>query len=329
MKQAGERAVGLTRQLLAFSRKQLLQPVDLDLNQVLLDLQKMLRRLIREDIELVFTLAPELGLVSADRGQLEQVIMNLVINAGDAMPKGGTLSFETANVEFSPEDTKRPATVSAGPYVRLAVTDTGVGMDAATLARIFEPFFTTKGLGKGTGLGLSTVYGIVKQTGGQVLVTSELGQGTVFTIYFPRLQAPHRSPSSSPKRTTPRSGGTETILVVEDEEALRKVVRRMLEDVGYAVLTGANGEEALLASAQHPGPVHLLLTDVVMPRMGGTALAVQFALTRPDAEVLFMSGYTDDSIGDHGVLQEGTNFIEKPFTAAELTRKVREVLDRA
>jgi CheY-like chemotaxis protein len=252
--------------------------------------------------------------------------MNLVVNARDAMPAGGALTIETSNVEVDEEYATRHVAVKPGSYVQLAVTDTGSGMDEQTKTRLFEPFFTTKAKGKGTGLGLSTVYGIVKQSGGNIWVYSELGQGTTFKIYLPREFAAKRR-TSTPPPAARRSTGTETILVVEDEEALRNVARRTLDAAGYRVLIAADGEEALLTGARHAGDIHLLLTDVVMPHMSGKVLAQQLSRTRPTLKVLYMSGYTDDAIVHHGVLDAGTHFLGKPFTGADLVRKVREVLD--
>jgi len=326
VKQAAERAVALTRQLLAFSRKQTLQPVPLNLNQIAAGVEKMLRRIVGEDLDYVQVLAPDLGLVLADPGQIEQVLMNLVVNARDAMPAGGKLTIETANVEFDEEYAARHVAVTPGAYVRLAVTDTGCGMDEKTKARLFEPFFTTKQKGKGTGLGLSTVYGIVKQSGGNIWVYSELGLGTTFKIYLPReLDAAATVPQT--EHVVTRATGTETVLVVDDEEALRRVAQRSLTAAGFTVLTAAGGAEALESAAQHPAEIQLLLTDVVMPKMSGRALALELAKTRPAIKVLYMSGYTDNAIVHHGVLDEGTQFLGKPFTGAELARKVREVLD--
>ncbi len=323
---AGERAAALTRQLLAFSRKQVLQPEWLDLNLIVTEVEKMLRRIVGEDIDLVMVLAADLGVVRADPGQIEQVIMNLVVNSRDAMPAGGKLTIETQNVVLDEEYAGRNLGVAPGPHIRLSVTDTGGGMDEQTRARIFEPFFTTKEKGKGTGLGLSTVYGIVQQSGGNIAVSSVRGHGTTFTVNLPRaMSATAGGPRAS---TLPPSGrGTETILVVEDEDALLRLARRSLEAAGYSVLTAAAGEDALRLSAAHAGEIHLLLTDIVMPRLSGRAVALALVKTRPTLKVLYMSGYTDDAIFHHGVLDPGTHFIGKPFTVSDLTRKAREVLD--
>ena len=328
VKKAGERAVALTRQLLAFSRKQVLQPAVLNLNQIAAGVEKMLHRILGEDIDYVQVLAPHLGAVRADPGQIEQVLMNLVVNARDAMPGGGKLTIETRNVDLDEEYAARHVSVKPGSYVQFTVSDTGCGMDKKTQARIFEPFFTTKETGKGTGLGLSTVYGIVKQSGGNIWVYSEPGQGTTFKIYLPR------DPASISKVTSSRLAaiataptGTETILVVEDEEAILGIAQRILGQAGYTVLTAATASNALRTCNTHPGKVHLLLTDVVMPRMGGRVLAEHLALARPGIKVLYMSGYADDAIVHHGTLDPGTHFIGKPFSALDLTTKVREVLD--
>ena len=327
VKNAAERAAALTRQLLAFSRKQVLQPVALDLNQVATGVEKMLRRILGEDIELVQTLAPDLGLTLADPGQIEQVLMNLVVNARDAMPAGGRLTIETSNVEIDEEYAARHVAVTPGSYVQLAVSDTGCGMDGRTREHLFEPFFTTKEKGKGTGLGLSTVYGIVQQSGGNIWVYSEQGQGTTFKVYLPRERSATTATVITPPTVPMRSTGNETILVVEDEEALRNVARRSLEAAGYQVLTAADGDEALLKSAQHEGDIHLLLTDVVMPRMGGRDVAQALLKMRPTVKVLYMSGYTDNTIGHHGALDAETHFLAKPFTSTALKEKVRAVLD--
>jgi len=328
VKKAGERAVALTRQLLAFSRKQVLQPVVLDLNQIAAGVEKMLRRILGEDIDYVQVLAPDLGKVRADPGQIEQVLMNLVVNARDAMPDGGKLTIETSNVDLDEEYAARHVAVKAGSYVRFAVSDTGCGMDAATQARIFEPFFTTKEQGKGTGLGLSTVYGIVKQSGGNIWVDSEPGHGTTFKIYLPREISAKLTATASKLAAVPTPlTGTETILVVEDEEAIRDIAKRILREAGYTVLTAASPDDALMACKTRPGKIDLLLTDVVMPQMGGRVLAETLVVARPWIKVLYMSGYTDDAIVHHGTLNPGTHFIAKPFSAANLARKVREVLD--
>jgi PAS domain S-box-containing protein len=325
VKNAGERAAVLPRQLLAFGRKQVLQPVPLNLNHVAEGVEKMLRRILGEDIDYVQVLAPDLGVVRADPGQIEQVLMNLVVNSRDAMAEGGKLTIETSNVELDEEYAAHHVGVKPGAYVQLAVTDTGCGMDEQTKTQLFEPFFTTKEKSKGTGLGLSTVYGIIKQSGGNIWVYSELGLGTTFKIHLPRelsVKATNRL------RAIPKPArGNETILVVDDEEALRKVATRSLEAAGYTVLTAAAGDEALLISAQHAGIIHLLLTDVVMPRMSGQTLAQALLKTRPMAKVLYMSGYADNAFIHHGVVDEGTHFIGKPFTATDITRKIRGVLD--
>jgi two-component system cell cycle sensor histidine kinase/response regulator CckA len=327
VKKSGERAAGLTRQLLAFSRKQVLQPESISLNHVAEGIEKMLRRILGEDIDFVQRLAPDLGVIHADPGQMEQVLMNLVVNARDAMPEGGKLTIETCNVEIDEEYAARHVAVVPGPYVQLSVTDTGSGMDAQTRSRLFEPFFTTKAKGKGTGLGLSTVYGIVKQSGGNVWVYSELGRGTTFKIFLPRDPSAVAPVVAAPPAVPRRSTGTETILLVEDEEALRRVAKRMLDASGYTVLAAAGGEEAIRIVAQHEGGIQLLLTDVVMAGMGGRTLAHELVKARPELKILYMSGYTDDAIVHHGVLEAGTHFLAKPFTAPDLLRKVREVLD--
>jgi two-component system cell cycle sensor histidine kinase/response regulator CckA len=297
------------------------------LNQSAAGVEKMLRRILGEDIDMVQTLAPNLGLTLADPGQIEQVLMNLVVNARDAMPEGGKLTIETSNVDIDEGYAAAHVAVKPGSYVQLAVSDTGCGMDEQTRARIFDPFFTTKAKDKGTGLGLSTVYGIVKQSGGNIWVYSELGQGTTFKVYLPREHSVTTATAIKPSTVPERVTGTETILVVEDEEALRKIALRTLGSAGYTVLTAGNGEEALLTSAKHVGDIHLLVTDVVLPRMGGRVLAQELSKKRPTVKVLYMSGYTDDAIVHHGVLDAGTPFLAKPFTAADLARKVREVLD--
>ena len=323
---AADRAAALVRQLLAFSRKQVLKPQVLDLNKIVGAMEGMLRRLLGENIEFAVGLNQGLGKVSADPGQVEQVVMNLACNARDAMPDGGKLTIETNDIELDEANAGQELGVRAGPYVILSVTDTGCGMDERTRARLFEPFFTTKQTGKGTGLGLATVYGIVKQSGGTVWVSSEPGSGTTFKVYLPR--------ALSLKDTTSRLAlveqpvpGTGTILVVEDEEGVRNLAKRILEKAGYVVVTASNGNEALALCEQHSQSLRLMLTDVIMPQMSGKQLANRVAQLCPGLRVVFMSGYTDDAIIQHGVLDAGTPFIGKPFDAADLTRLVHEVLD--
>jgi two-component system cell cycle sensor histidine kinase/response regulator CckA len=323
---AAERAASLTRQLLAFSRKQVLQPQRLDLNRVVGHMDKMLRRIIGEDIDLVTVLGPELGTVTADPGQIEQVVMNLAVNARDAMPQGGKLTIETADVDLDEAYAQQHLEVQPGPYVMLAVSDTGVGLDQEAQARIFEPFFTTKEMGKGTGLGLSTVYGIVKQSGGLIWVYSEPGKGTTFKIYLPRLEGPGDAAGLYQVPGT-CEWGSETILLVEDEDLVRQVARRILARHGYSVLEAASGDNALVVSREHAGPIHLMLTDVVMPGMGVQEIMENLKSQRPEMKVLFMSGHTENAIVHHGVLNPGTAFIQKPFKHDFLAHKVREVLD--
>jgi two-component system, cell cycle sensor histidine kinase and response regulator CckA len=322
---AAARAAGLTRQLLLFSRQQVVEPKVMDLNEVLTSMDKMLQRILGEDVSLVSLTTKSSGRVKVDPSHIEQVILNLVVNARDAMPTGGKLTIETTSVVLDEGYAMNHLPAKAGPHVMLAVSDTGTGMDRETQKRIFEPFFTTKGTGKGTGLGLSTVFGIVQQSGGHIWVYSEPGKGTTFKIYLPRVDAKLDVLNPSVTPTTLR--GTETVLLVEDEEQVRTVVLAVLRRQGYHVIPAQNGGEALLLCEKHPGAIDLLLTDVVMPSMSGPELARRLAATRPEMRVLCMSGYTDDSIVRHGVLESGVAFIQKPITPASLTAKVREVLD--
>ncbi|MCM2270812.1 MAG: response regulator, partial [Thermoanaerobaculia bacterium] len=325
IRRAGESAAALTRQLLAFSRQQVLSPVVLDLNAVVAPLEPMLARLLGEDVVVRLRLAPALGRVEADAHQIEQVVMNLAVNSRDAMPDGGHLTIETADVELDAAYAEQHVGVEPGHYVMLAISDDGHGMDAATRERLFEPFFTTKEAGKGTGLGLATVYGIVKQSGGHIWIYSESGQGTTFRIYLPRTDGAAPAVVARPP-AAPR-GGDETVLVVEDQEALRQLLGRLLSAAGYRVLTASNGAEALALSAAHAGAVDLVLTDVVMPEMGGLELMARLRERHPELRVLFMSGYTEETVARHGVLDPARNFLGKPFTAAELARRVRTLLD--
>ena len=321
---ASERAAGLTRQLLAFSRKQVLQTRILDVNRVVADMETMIRRLIGEDIHLV--IAPgEVAPIRADPGQLEQVLMNLVVNARDAMPNGGQLMIQTSITELDASYARRHAEVRPGPHVMLAVSDTGHGMTEDVQARVFEPFFTTKPPGEGTGLGLATVHGIVKQSGGHIFAYSEPGKGTAFKIYFPPVAGAVTADAPAADEEAPR--GSETILLVEDEEALREITREILEAAGYTVLEAAHGAAALHLSERHPGKISLLISDVVMPGLTGSELAVRLGAERADMKVLFMSGYTDDAVILRGVLTKQMPFVQKPFTILQLARKVRAVLD--
>ncbi len=338
IREAADQAATLTRQLLAFSRKQVVAPRLVDLNATVASIHAMLQRLLGETINLVTVTAPDLGGVKADPGQMEQMILNLCVNARDAMPDGGRLTIRTANVDLDESTARRWSDAKPGPYVMLEVSDTGGGMDAETRSRLFEPFFTTKEQGKGTGLGLSTVYGTVKQSGGHISVESEPGRGSIFTVYLPRGAKPAavapepRRPAEAPAprpagETQLTPGRGETILLVEDAQRVRAVVREILEMSGYAVLEARHGAEALEVSNRHAGPIHLLVTDVVMPQMSGRELAQRLATLRPDLKGLYMSGYTDDAIVRHGVLASGIAFLSKPFTPDALALKVREVLD--
>jgi two-component system, cell cycle sensor histidine kinase and response regulator CckA len=328
IQQAADRATTLTRQLLAFSRKQLLELKVVDLNAIVRDIERLLRPLIGENTELVTRLASGLGKTRADASQIEQVIMNLVVNAKDAMPEGGKITIHTANVNADDSPRREYGHIQPGMYIMLSIADTGHGMDKETQARIFEPFFTTKEKGKGTGLGLSTVYGIVKQTGGNVFVQSELNRGTTFRIYFPRVGDETESIDSA-LASRSGTGGSETVLLVEDEESVRQLVRETLEAKGYKVLEADNGEAALRIASAHPGSIDMLITDVVMPGMSGRELAKQLGTSHPQSRILFLSGYTEDAIVHHGVLQPGTAFLQKPFSLQNLASKVKEVLGSA
>jgi CheY-like chemotaxis protein len=327
LKAAG-RAAGLTRQLLAFGRRQALQPKVLDLNVVLSDMETMLRRVIGEDVELVASRQAHLGSVHADPAQLEQILLNLVVNSRDAMPDGGRITIETQDVELDAEYAAAHVPTRPGRYVMVAVTDTGSGMDAATQARIFEPFFSTKGVGKGSGLGLSTVYGIVKQSGGYIWAYSEVGVGTTFKIYLPRVEGvPQGGPEPKKPALMPR--GVETVLLVEDEGPLREMFREALEANGYFVLAAREGAEALKVAANHRGPIDIMVTDVIMPGVKGPEVAERLAAGRPEMKVLFVSGYSDESVARNGLIGPGRNFLSKPFGAEALLRRVRETLDAA
>ncbi len=323
---AGERAAALTQQLLAFSRKQVIQPRPIDLNAVVVEMNKMLRSLLRENIEMVTRLDPELGQVMSDPGQINQVLMNLMVNASDAMPDGGRLIIQTSNAELDRNFADEHPDVTPGPYVLLEVSDTGAGMDENVQQHIFEPFFTTKDVGEGTGLGLSTVYGIVRQSRGWIGVSSEPGKGTTFQIYLPRVDVP-----VEPEKVVARGGGprqaSETVLLVEDQEDVRKLARSVLETSHYRVLEAAGGAEALALAREHAGPIHLMLTDVVMPGMTGKELAGHLKPLRPEMKVLYMSGYTENIIAHGGFLETGIAFIAKPLTPDALLAKIAEVLD--
>ena len=326
IKRAGQRAASLTSQLLAFSRKQVLQPRILELNDAILEASTILGRLIGEDIGLVVVPQPGLGLVKADPGQVQQIIMNLAVNARDAMPQGGKLTIEAANVDVDQNYVRRHPAGSVGRYVMLAISDNGMGMDAETQSHIFEPFFTTKGPHKGTGLGLSTVYGIVKQSDGFIWVYSELGKGTTFKIYLPRVEG-EVSEFASYGMEELSLQGNETVLLAEDEPSMRTLAARILRAQGYTAIEASNGEEAVRIAQEFPGEIHLVLTDVVMPEMSGSTMVSRLEAARPGIKVLFVSGYPTSAIVHHGVLDPNVAFLPKPFTADALARKVRKVLD--
>lgn len=326
IKKAGELSASLTRQLLAFSRKQVLALKRLDLNGVIRNVEKMLRRVIGEDIELVTNLAAGLGIIEADPGQMEQVMMNLAVNARDAMPGGGTLRIETANLEWNAAEAPTHSAVPAGRYVVLSVQDTGCGMTPEVKSRLFEPFFTTKGPGRGTGLGLATLYGIIKQSGGHIEVESDPGRGTRFLIYLPVAEN-LRFAGPSHYALRPLARGTETVLVVEDEHAVRSLTTLVLRETGYQVIEACDGESALRMAERHNGVIDLLVTDVVMPGLGGRQIAERLSQRRPEMRVLYLSGYMDDAVVRQGVLHDEVNFLQKPFMPAMLAQKIREVLD--
>jgi CheY-like chemotaxis protein len=324
---AADRAVTLVRQLLAFSRKQVLRPKILDLNAIVMNLDQLLRRLMGENIAMKTFVSKDVGAIKADPGQIEQVIMNLVVNARDALPDGGRILIETSNVDLDSAYTRDHTVVRPGPYVLLAVTDTGIGMTADTVAHIFEPFYTTKESGRGTGLGLSTVYGIVKQSGGYIWVYSELGKGTTFKVYLPRVKDAVQAPAAeTPASTAPM--GHETILLVEDEPDVRELTQMVLTERGYRVIEALTPEDAERLAGNNGAEIHLLLTDVVMPGMSGRELAKRLTGRYPNLRVLYMSGYTYNVIAQDGTLEEGISFLQKPFTPQVLTQKVRESLDR-
>jgi PAS domain S-box-containing protein len=326
IQKAGARAAELTRQLLAFSRKEIIQPRLLDLNLIATEMRVMLGRLIGEDVRIVLTLRPGLAAIKADRSQIEQIVMNLAVNARDAMPKGGTLTIETANVDLDEHYAKAHAGVKPGPYVVLTMTDTGTGMTQQVQARLFEPFFTTKEIGKGTGLGMATVYGIATRAGGTIAVYSEIGRGTSLKVYFPRADAAERVVVAPVPMARPRTG-TQTVLVVDDEAELRELARRLLQRQGYTVLVAANAAEALQLFEEHPS-IDVLLTDVIMPGASGPELTRELIEQRPALRVIYMSGYTEEGIVDHGVLEPGIAFLHKPFTGGTLGQRVRDVLER-
>jgi PAS domain S-box-containing protein len=328
IQKAGERAASLTQQLLAFSRRQVMQPRVLDLNELVLEAQRLIERIIGEDVHLATVLDPALGKVTADPGQLNQVLLNLAVNARDAMPDGGRLTLETTNVDFDESAVQSHMEAHPGHYVELAVNDSGVGMDEETQRRLFEPFFTTKPQGAGTGLGLATVYGIVRQSGGWITVSSELGEGSTFTIYLPRATEPVAAASRAPELPTPRQG-TETVMVVEDQEGVRDLVSSVLRKYNYRVLEATGGEEALQIAGAYAGPIHLIVTDVVMSRMSGRDLAIELKSQRPESLILYISGYPDDVLGQHGILDAKVAFLQKPFSPEALAGKVRQLLDEA
>jgi PAS domain S-box-containing protein len=326
IRSAGSSAADLVRQLLAFSRQQMIQPVVLDVRKIIQRTQAMLERIIGEDIEFQVLMEDSVGSIKADPGQIEQVLLNLAANARDALPKGGRITIRASNVELDASDKKKHNPIVPGPYVMLSIEDTGCGMDLKTQARIFDPFFTTKEMGKGTGLGLATVYGIVKQTGGYIWVYSEVGHGTIFRVYLPRVGKAVQTAEREPSEIEDLQG-SETILLAEDSESLREMAEEYLKSIGYTVLSAVSGEKALQLAKDFEGPIHLLLTDVVMPEMSGPELANQLASLRPGLMIIFTSGYTDDAIARQGILDPEVAFIQKPYRPKALAKKIRQVLN--
>jgi len=328
IRHAAERAAGLTRQLLVFSRKQTVQPVVLDINEVVAEMEKMLGRLIDENVELIIALGPQVGRLKADSGYVGQVLMNLVVNARDAMPNGGKITVETGNAMLDQDYARAHPGAAPGDYVMLSVSDTGTGMSDEVKAHLFEAFFTTKPKGKGTGLGLATCQTIVQQCGGHIAISSQVGQGATFRVYFPQVQEAIKLSDTSFKRKQPLPRGTETLLVVEDEPAVRHLACDVLHAQGYEVLSATNGQDGLHVARQHKGAaMSLVITDVIMPRMGGKVMSEWLKSSFPHIKILYTSGYTDDAIAHHGVLDQGVAFLPKPYTPATLTRAVRELLD--
>jgi CheY-like chemotaxis protein len=327
IKKAGKRSANLTRQLLAFGRKQLLEPRRINLNHILAEMDEMLRRVIRENIQVINHFEEDLGVVFVDPVQIEQVMLNLAINASDAMPDGGRLTIETSNVDLGSDFVRKHPEVKPGPYALLAVSDSGIGMDEATLSHIFEPFFTTKAVGVGTGLGLAMAYGVVKQSGGFIWAFSEPGMGSNFEIYFPRVSGKDSGSKMTQSVSTPSKGGSETILLVEDEQIVLDLTASILKKAGYTVVTASTPKQALEKMAARTDPIQLMITDVVMPNMSGPKLASRMVAEYPEMKLIFMSGYTDDAVLENGLIQSGNTLLQKPFSPDALKAKVRALLD--